>query len=287
MIAQCPVHPNQPAPLSCARCGRPACEYCLTANDDSRDDVCVDCEAKAEGPKGGLAWERRDASILARFARTTRDVILRPWQSFSRLDEGAIPIALGYTATVYAITSLITLAILAPCLMLTALGWSTPLQSVPESALVPMIAAACSGPIVFAAGGVVQALFIGALFHGIAAILGGKGAISTDIRAVAYGLGIQILWAPLLPALMLPVIGLVVLVVVTLFQIVYGGRLLTILAREKHQLSGGRAILAGWLLPGLALGAMVVWLVFSIWIASGPAEPPPDVYYDFTNEGGY
>ena len=45
-------------------------------------------------------------SIFVRFARTTRDVILRPWETFSRLGEGPLPLALAYPAAVYAMASI-------------------------------------------------------------------------------------------------------------------------------------------------------------------------------------
>jgi len=271
----CFVHPTRVAFVTCSRCGNNACEYCLGSGD-----LCGACQTREAGG-GVIAWERRDLNLFRRFGRTVRQVLAQTGQTFTDLKPGSVPAALGYVALVYALTSLITLFLIAPCVVLSFFGWMTPLQVADSTATAPVFAMAlCGGPILQAVNGVLSAIALGLVFHAAVRVLGGRGGLDVSVRAAAYGLTVVLVWAPLTVALLLPTIGVIVLSLLFVGQLVWGAGLLTTVAREHHGLEGARAALAGWtpailtlLLVGLAAGG--------VWVARDVTQPSqsPDAYY--------
>lgn len=273
--ATCVVHPRQAAFLTCRRCGSYACEYCLTAGD-----LCSACREREEGG-GVIAWERRDLGLGQRFGRTIRQVLAHTGQTFSEMKPGSVPAALGYVALVYALTSLITLFLLAPCVVLSFMGWMTPLQVADPATTAPVfVMALCGGPVLQAVNGVLSAIALGLVFHAAARLLGGRGGLDTSVRAAAYGLTIVLLWAPLTVALLLPTVGVIVLSLLFLGQLVWGGNLLTVVAREHHGLEGRRAALAGFT-PAILTLLLVATTAGGVLWARAVTEPSraPDAYH--------
>lgn len=278
--AVCVVHPKQPAFVTCRRCGSYACEYCLGAGD-----LCAACRDREEGG-GVIAWERRDLGAFRRFTQTVRQVLAHTGRTFTELRPGSVPAALGYAALVFALTSLFTLFLLAPCMLLSFLGWMTPLQVADPASVAPVfVMALCGGPILQAVDGVLSAIALGLVFHGAAKLLGGRAGLDTSVRAAAYGLTVVLVWAPFTIALLLPTIGLIVLSLLFLGQLVWGASLLTTVAREHHGLTGARAAIAGWT-PAVLTLLLVGITAGGIWLARDVTEPShaPDVYY---SEPGY
>lgn len=271
----CFVHRARVAFVTCNRCGNNACEYCLGSSD-----LCAACQTREEGG-GVIAWERRDLNVFRRFVRTVRQVLAHTGQTFTDLKPGSVPAALGYVALVFALTSLITLFLLAPCVVLSLFGWMTPLQLADSAATAPVfVIALCGGPILQAVNGVLSAITLGLIFHAAARLLGGRGGLDVSVRAAAYGLTVVLVWAPMTVALLLPTIGLIVLSLLFLGQLVWGASLLTTVAREHHGLEGGRAALAGWT-PAILTLVLVGLGAGAIWLARDVTQPSqsPDAYY--------
>ncbi len=273
----CPVHAGRIAFITCPRCGRPACEYCLVQVEGR--ELCTEC-GRVEDGGGVIAWERRDLDWLRRFTRTLRDTLARPGATFAEMRPGSVGAALGYAALVFAVTSLGALVILSPCVLFGSLGWSTPLSAGNHAGAAAFaFAALCGGPFLQAFNGVMAALLTGATFHCAARLLGGRGDLGTSLRAAAYGTSPVIVWLLLGVAALLPGVGTAVLALVFLFQLAYGGIVLTTVARAHHGLRGARATLAGWATPAIALAAVA--LLVAAGIALDRAVTPshaPDVY---------
>lgn len=281
----CPVHATRVAFVTCPRCARPACDYCLVEVEGQ--ELCSECGSVERGG-GVIAWERRDLGWLARFARTVRDTLARPGATFSDMRPGSVPAAFGYAALVFAVTSIGALVIVTPCVLFGFLGWTTPLSVAdPAGAGVVMIAGLCGGPFLQAVNGVVAALLVGATFHGAARLCGGRGDIATSLRAAAYAMSAVMLWLPLGLAILLPDVGTIVLVLACLGQLAYGGVVLTTVARAHHGLRGGRAAVAGWATPVLALllAVGIVALGTAVHRAVTPSHAP-DVYLPASGSGG-
>ncbi len=271
----CAVHPGQPAFVTCRRCGAYACEYCLGQDGE----VCSSCTARDEGG-GVIAWERRDLGMLARFGRTVRQVLARTGQTFAELRPGSVPAALGYVALVYALTSLVTLFVLAPCVVLSFFGWQTPIQVGDGAAVAPvMVAALCGGPPLQALVGMATAVVLGLVYHAAVKLAGGRGGIDVSLRTAAYGLTVVLVWAPLTVVLLLPTLGLVVMGIVLVAQLVWGANVGVTVARAHHGLDGARAVFAGWLPAALAL-LLVGLTLGGAWLVRDVTEPSraPDVY---------
>lgn len=271
----CAVHPGQPAFLACRRCRAPACEYCL-----SDGDVCAACAEREEG-RGVVAWERSDLNIFTRFGRTVRQVLTRTAPTFMDIRPGSTPAALGYVALVYALTSLLTFFVLAPCVVLSFLGWQTPLTLGDGAAVVPLLVGAlCGGPLVQAVVGVLVALVLGLVYHAGARLVGGTGELDVSLRTVAYGLTVTLVWAPLTVTLLLPTIGVIVMSLVFLGQLAWGANVGVTVARSRHGLDGGRAVFAGWLPAALVL-LLVGGTLGTAWLIRDVTEPSraPDIYY--------
>jgi len=272
--ATCAVHAGQPAFVTCRACGAPACEYCL--GEGATGDLCDVCARKDSGG-GVIAWERRDLPVARRFLRTLAEVLGRSGTTFAELRPGSVGAALGYAALVWALTSLFALFLVAPCAVMTALGWQTPLTAA-GTAIVPiMVGLLCGGPVLAAVEGVIAALVIGVMFHLAARALGGRGDLASGVRAAAYGQTIVILWAPLTLTLLVPVLGAVALALGVLAQLAWGAHVLSTVAATGHGLRGGRALAAGAAPSMLALVLIVGSIVLSLAVDLGPSRAP-DVY---------
>lgn len=276
----CAVHPAQPAFVTCRTCRRYACEYCLGDGTARAIDVCGECADRDEGP-GLIAWERKDLSLFARFFRTVRQVLGATGQTFADMRPGSVPAALVYVALVYALTSLITLFILSPCVLLAFFGWQTPLHFGDPAAVAPVAAAAlCGGPFAQAIVGVLAAVTLGFVYHAGVKLVGGTGGLDVSMRAAAYGLTVVLVWAPLTISLLLPTIGVIVLSLVFLGQLLWGANVGVTVARAQHGLEGGRAYFAGWL-PAILTLLVVGTILGGTWLVRDVTEPSrsPDLYY--------
>ena len=141
---KCAQHPAQHAFVSCRRCGRAACAYCLPESGDGQ--TCSDCLVLAEQP-GVIAWERPDLNVLVGFWRTTRDVLGNTQTTFEHLGAGSIAAALRYSAVLHAVLALAAMLLVSPCVVLATLGWQTPLLGPSSPAgLLGFMGASCGAP---------------------------------------------------------------------------------------------------------------------------------------------
>lgn len=273
----CAAHPGQPAFVSCERCARPACAYCLP--ESAGGLVCAECAAREAGATA-IAWERAELHVFAKLWRTTRDVLTKTEQTFALLGEGSVTVAVGYAALLHLVLSVAALALVSPCVLLAALGWRTPLlEPASPMVLVAFGGAACGAPVLAALGGVLHALLVGAVFHFSARALGGTGGYAHDARVAAYALAVQVIWALLGPATVLPVIGPLVFGVALLAQLFWLGTTLTRVARAQHGLPDARARVAGFAAPALIVLTLALLLLATRF--AGDAISPtsgPDVY---------
>lgn len=273
----CATHPAQQAFVSCRRCGRAACAYCLP--ESAGGQTCTECVALDELPTV-IAWERRDLNVLLRFWRTTRDVLSKSQATFALLGDGSVMSAIGYSAALHVVLCVAALLLVSPCVLLAALGWQTPVLG-PTSPFVAglFVGASCGAPVLAALAGVLDALLVGTLFHAASRALGGTGSYSLSVRAAAYALAVGAIWLVLAPGVALPVVGPLVLGVACLAQLVWLGSVLTNVARERHALGGPRARIAGFA-PSAVIFAFLVAVLVATQLASGVLDPTqgPDVY---------
>jgi len=227
----CAVHPGVPASITCPRCGSYACSEC-TADSLWGDEVCAACAQKGalEYP---LAWDKGDDPLPSRFWRATMSVLFDARQVFPHLPKGSVARALGYAVLVEALVGIAELL-----MFLIALSSRRGLM---PSAMAMVL----SDPVVVPLRGLASAALIGLTFHGIAVLFGGKTSLGTSMRAALYLRAFDLAWIPMQIAVFLPLAGGVLQLMLTLAQVAFQGWALAMLARGRHGLGHGAALVAG------------------------------------------
>lgn len=268
--AVCAVHPGQPAYTTCARCGNFACSYCLGDRD-----VCGACVARDEGEV--IPWERKDLSLLARFWRTTRDVIAAPVRALCEQRSTSNGAAMSYALVAPAIPTFATLLCCAPLTVVGLMLQPRPLGGMEAESFVVGVVAIVVGFAFIPLGVLGATLIRSVIFHATARAVGGIGGFDVSLRACAYMTAF--IYVDLCGALLawIPIVGAVIALFVLVVELVWSGRTLTATARAHHGLVDRRAAIAGWTVPLLyfLFGLAALLLLFFAQFSGGPA---PDSY---------
>ena len=107
-------------------------------------------------------------------------------------------------------------------------------------------------------------------------LLYGYGGFDVSLRACSYMTAFFYVLALGNAFAVVPFFGLFVSVAVVLLDLVWSGLVLSVVARERHGLAGGRAAFAGWL-PS-ALVALLLLVVVALSVAGPLLAGAPDSY---------
>lgn len=239
-VGECPRHAGQAALAQCARCGRPACGYCLPDSGT----VCADCVAADEG-QAAFPWERTDLGMATRFARTLGAVFTRPSLAFEKMPEAPATRAFVFATLVWFLASILSVLVAAPVVYTRsdALG----------AGMLTLIFFAIGMPILMLLFGWALILVSSGVFHVVAAMAGSRSGFSGSLRAVCYAQAFA-LCLPLFWVAGAPLgIGGLVLGIGFLIMAAHLAVVLAAVARGLHGLSGGRVLAASIAAPAVLL----------------------------------
>lgn len=246
--ASCAAHEGAQATGTCARCGSFVCPLCLDARSVFPDD-CAACRERRGAVL--MAWERPEDGWPRRWARTVRDLIVRPTATFERTRPGGWIAPIAFNA-VTALMVGVTVTVILACLvggvfvarLLPALA---ELDGADERAMVAGLAALLAlYPLGFVVSGLLTHAIVAGVFHLATRLLDGTGSVATSAWAVGYLSVGQLAMLPLSVASYVPVLGPFLALLGYVSVGVWLAVHLTTVARVHHGLEGGRALLAGW-----------------------------------------
>lgn len=274
-LAVCAAHEDAQATATCARCGNNVCPLCLEL-DSALPDHCGACRARVGG--GQMAWEREGLPWLRRWLLTTREVLLRPTDTFERCAPGPWTASLAYAAVTGALQAAVQFCFLlcgAGCLLAAGLWEETIGPEGREPLFVwIMVGVLVAYPLMVVGFHLLLVVVRGALFHAGVMVSGGGEGFAVSFWGAGYVHAIQL--ATLVAAILgnLPLIGPLITLFVYLAIEVWTALQLTTIARVRHHLTPQRATLAGWT-PFLVFSAIGVGCcaLMVLWFVSTPMWP--------------
>lgn len=244
----CSTHPGRRASITCPCCGSYACEEC-TLDTLWGDILCEACarHGRAQYP---LPFERRPG--LGSFLRTAYLVLADTRQLFGHFPDGSVASAVTFATAIAVFLGLIS----------SMMTWLfKPSQWILSLPTLPMTVLHELGDNLL-----VSALFVAPTavgFHVASALLGGRVALATSLRATCYVSAVHVINVAILAANTILIGNTPVTIILRLVQyffLVWG---LSLVAERRFRLSERRAWVAGFA-PVAMLVALNVGLIIAM-----------------------
>lgn len=238
--ARCAFHPDRGSQVGCDRCGTFVCDEC--------HEVVADGRALCEGCRnivGDLAipWERGDMSWPRRFARTVAGTVVSPRSTLGHITAPRLPRAFAFTLLASGLGACFAVLHGAALFEMGGLPKSEArvLSAVMHAWLPAALVLYVIGAPLLGAG---IAMARGAIFHGAARALGGRGKLAASLRANLYMTSLYPVVCALAFLQLLPVVGPIARIGLIAFSVAWTPLALYHVAKGVHGLRGLRAVIS-------------------------------------------